>query len=247
MWFALQKIRRPIQPLFFVFVIGYAAPSTVFGDTVVGSIGGTVSGILENGLGDAPDSVSNSDAVTIDFVYDSTATPSMSSPTQALYGMGIKLNMTVTIGANVWEMFVSDSTLGAVTLANELSLNDQFLVAASSSESSISSFPNQLANSFMFFQIDDTGPPAPFLSSIALPTSLADINLSDVDVPAFGALASNDGSDGYSIQFQLDPNSLSLTSSGSVPVPEPSMISIWLLALGAASLALTRRCVKTHA
>ena len=152
---------------------------------IQGSFTGKVVGITDSG-GQVPGGITFNDPVNGSFQYESTAPDTctscsgVNSAFNGIYNnanglMGI-LSVTISHGSNSFT-WTSGSTLQAQVLNDFTTIGDKFALTFKDSGTS---FPNPLGNSNVTLQLLDNSSPTGLTSSIALPTSLSDLDLSQL-------------------------------------------------------------------
>jgi hypothetical protein len=225
---------------FAIIPIALALPlaSTAHGATIIGTVTANVTSIYEDGPGSAPSGISVGSTLTLSFSYDSLALPDgtrsghQEDPNVDEYGSGLNLSITVSSGGYNWS---GEHNNGYAVVMNGGvgGANDRFEVEVRRSYGgTFNSFAGDMGgDSYLAFALSDTTLPLTLTSSLALPTSLSDLNLAAAHNNA--VVISSHSLGGGSWSVTATPNLSSL-----VIIPEPSSS---LLVLGSSSFFLLRR------
>lgn len=223
-------------------VIGaFALVSTsVLALQTTGTATGKVSFISDqNGL--VPSEIHVGDTVVTTFGYgDITSTSSTPFDPQSVgysFGGGGPA-FQVSIGSFIWRVAAGAAR---VNIENDQPTRsrDQYYVESFAVTGAASSFPGALDNSRLWLGLYDWTAPYELVSSLHLPRSNSDINLSAVNMNNQGGIGSFSSTGAYKtwgINYSIDTFSIST-------VPEPSMLS---LMLSAAALFLSVGITRTH-
>jgi hypothetical protein len=163
---------------------------------------------------------------------DGTRSGFSGDPNVAEYGSGLNLSITVSSAGYNWSGTASDGY--AVMMNGGVGgVNDRYEVEVRRSYGgTFATFPGDMGgDSYLAFALSDITSPLTLTSSIALPTSLSDLNLAAAHTS--GIVISSQSLGGDSWIVVAAPNLSSL-----VIIPEPSS---GLLVLASSSLFLHRR------
>ena len=192
-------------------------------DMITGTISGVVSEVTEEGASvNVPDSVAIGDEVLLQFSYDSATTPYGVNSAHASYG---NLTMRAQIGELVWEVVtLGDELMSPIGITNNNAARGDLLEMISSTiigGSIISGGANEITLS-----LRDDESPFSFLSSVALPCSLSEIDPTAVTKARGWIYYCGYSSDHGAISISYDAITLQLQE-----IPEPSSFNLALLGL----------------
>lgn len=216
-----MKVILPVILAFCGIVPGTAA-------TIIGTLSATITSIDESSPGMAPSGLAVGSTLIVNFSYLSTAAPDGTRggftgyPGNAEYSTGLDLSLTMTGGGHQWQGSSSSSYALIMDNGGISGTADRFDLEVRRSFGGVfSSFPGDVGgDSFLAFAIQDTIFPYILTNSLLLPTSLSDLDLSEVN--SSGVVIYSPGS--YSITAQPNLATLSI-------VPEPSCFALTVSAL----------------